>query len=137
MRLTKESKSELDFATTLKKNNKIQTSSKDISEKDSLFSDNNQNSNMIQKEPLFNENVPIKVRLIKAAHLNPNINLGKIHKINKSVKGLKKEKNNNKESNEKSKSKISSRETNKNKVSKIQVNNNLKKFQSIKLIKKN
>ena len=86
---------------------------------------------MIQKEPLFNENVPIKVRLIKAAHLNPNINLGKIHKINKSANAFKKEKNNN-EKDEKSKSKISTKEINKNKINKIQVNNNTKDFIKIK-----
>ena len=134
MRFTKESKSELEYLSSLKKINKMQTSPKNLSERNSLFSDNNQNSNMIQKDPLFNENVPIKVRLIKAAHLNPNINLGKIHKINKSVNALKKQINNN-ENTEKSKSKIAIKESNKNKVSKIQVNNYSKKINQNKISK--
>ena len=44
-------------------------------------------------DPIFNENIPIKVRLIKAAHLNPNINFTKMKNINKKKNEIKDEDN--------------------------------------------
>ena len=98
MRLTKQSKQEFDYLNTIKKINKMKGTPKYLS-KDNLLNKkepkNEENdNNLISKDSIFNENIPIKVRLIKAAHLNPNINFNKIHQINKSAKTLKKEINN-------------------------------------------
>ena len=81
MKLSKKPREEFDYLTTIKNINKMHGSPKYLSK-----DNKNQNINNLIKDPIFNENVPIKVRLIKAAHLNPNINLTKLHNINKKPK---------------------------------------------------
>ena len=98
MRLTKQSKQEFDYLNTIKKINKMKGTPKYLSKENLLNKKEQKNedntNNLLSKDSIFNENIPIKVRLIKAAHLNPNINFNKIHQINKSAKTLKKEINN-------------------------------------------
>jgi TFIIF-interacting CTD phosphatase-like protein len=88
MRVTKP-RQEFDFLDTVHKINKMQGSPRYLS-KENLPINKNQNSTVFPKDSILN-NIPIKVRLIRAAELNPNINMGKIHNLNRNAKTLKKE----------------------------------------------
>ena len=72
---------EFDYLTTIKNINKLNGSPKNLSK-----DNKKQIINNLNKDPILNENIPIKVRLIKAAHLNPNINLTKINDIKNNSK---------------------------------------------------
>ena len=125
MRLTKKPKLEFHYISSLKNINKNQRAPKFLSKENINFS-KYQNSNIISKDSIFNNNIPIKVLLIKAAHLNPNINVSKIHKVNKSAKMIKKEYiNENKNKN------INLKQINKSKENKININDVSKKFEII------
>ena len=89
MRLTRKLNQDSDYLASTKKTTQFPDSP---SYKENIHINKIQNK-IIPKDYIFNENVPIKVRLIKAAHLNPNINFTKIHKKNKSALIIKKEKN--------------------------------------------
>ena len=94
MKITKNSNKTFDYFKTIKKRNKAKSSQTHLS-KDNIFSIKNQYSEKKINEPIFNENILIKGRLIKAAHLNPNINLTQIKNIKKKKKELKTEENDN------------------------------------------
>jgi len=89
MRVTKQSRLEFDYLDTIQKINKMQGSPRYLS-KENLPINKNPNSSIFPKDSILN-NIPIKVRLIRAAELNPNINMGKIHNLNRNAKTLKKE----------------------------------------------
>ena len=80
------------YLKTIKQINKMQGSPKNLS-KEKIFNKKDKNSDMKINDPIFNENIPIKVRLIKAAHLNPNINFTKMKNINKKKNEIKEEDN--------------------------------------------
>jgi len=86
MKITKNPSEKFDFMKTIKRINKMNSSPNHLS-KENIFLPKNQN------DALFNESIPIKVRLMQAAHLNPNINLTQIKKINKTKLEEKDEKN--------------------------------------------
>ena len=88
MRVTKQTHLDFDYLDTIQKINKMQGSPRYLS-KENLPGNKNPNS-VISKDSILN-NIPIKVRLIRAAELNPNINLGKIRNLNRNSKTLKKE----------------------------------------------
>ena len=88
MRITKP-RQEFDYLDTIHKINKMQGSPRYLS-KENLIINKNQNTTVFPKDSILN-NIPIKVRLIRAAELNPNINIGKIHNMNRNAKTLKKE----------------------------------------------
>ena len=88
MRVTKQTHLDFDYLDTIQKINKMQGSPRYLS-KENLPGNKNPNS-IISKDSILN-NIPIKVRLIRAAELNPNINLGKIRNLNRNSKTLKKE----------------------------------------------
>ena len=93
MKITKNPSEKFDFMKTIKRINKMNSSPNHLS-KENIFLPKNQNLNMKnQNDALFNESIPIKVRLMQAAHLNPNINLTQIKKINKTKLEEKDEKN--------------------------------------------
>ena len=117
MKLSKKPREEFDYLTTIKNINKMHGSPKYLSK-----DNKNQNVNNLVKDPIFNESVPIKVRLIKAAHLNPNINLTKIHHINQNPKVYSKESYN---IDDKTNS-VNLKKINKNKTSKIPFNSRTK-----------
>ena len=81
MRLSKKSKEEFDYLTTIKYINKLHGTPKYLSK-----DNKNQNINNIVKDPTFRETAPIKVRLIKAVNINKNINLYKLDHTNKNSK---------------------------------------------------
>ena len=83
MRLSKKSKEEFDYLTTIKYINKLHGTPKYLSK-----DNKNQNINNIVKDPSFREAAPIKVRLIKAVNINQNINLYKLDHTNKNSKPL-------------------------------------------------
>ena len=87
MRVTKQPKLEFDYLDTIQKINKMQGSPRYLS-KENLVVSKSPNAINIPKNSILN-NIPIKVRLIRAAELNPNINLGKLNERN--AKTLKKE----------------------------------------------
>ena len=89
MRVTKQPKLDFDYLDTIQKINKMQGSPRYLS-KENLPGNKNPHSIVLPKDSILN-NIPIKVRLIRAAELNPNINLGKIRNINRNSKTLKKE----------------------------------------------
>ena len=89
MRVTKQPRLEFDYLDTIQKINKMQGSPRYLS-KENLPINKNPNSSIFPKDSILN-NIPIKVRLIRAAELNPNINMGKIHNLNRNAKTLKKE----------------------------------------------
>ena len=82
------------YLNTIKKINIMNGTPRQLSKED-IFSQKNKNSNRKQKDPIFNESIPIKVRLIKAARLNPNINFTQIKNLNKTKKEEKDEKEDN------------------------------------------
>ena len=93
MKITKNPNEKFDYMKTIKKINKMNGSPRHLS-KENIFLPKNKNLNMKnQNDSLFNESIPIKVRLIKAAHLNPNINFNQIKKMNKTKIEEKDEKN--------------------------------------------
>ena len=94
MKITKNSNETFDYFKTNKKMNKMQ-SSQSLLSKDNIFPLKKQYSDKKINDPIFNENIPIKVRLIKAAHLNPNINLTQIKNIKKKKNELIAEENDN------------------------------------------
>ena len=89
MRVTKQPRLDFDYLDTIHKINKMQGSPRYLS-KVNLAGSKSPNAINFPKDSILN-NIPIKVRLIHAAELNPNINLGKIHNINRNSKTLKKE----------------------------------------------
>ena len=85
MKITKKTNETFNYLNTIKKINKLNISPNDLA-KENIIPQNNQNFNQKNQkvnDPIFNENIPIKVRLIKAAHLNPNINFTQIKNIKK------------------------------------------------------
>ena len=92
MKITKTSSEIFDYLKTIKQINKLQGSPKHLS-KEKIFPKNSKNIDIKINDPIFNENIPIKVRLIKAAHLNPNINFTKMKNINKKKNEIKEEDN--------------------------------------------
>ena len=92
MKITKSNKEGFDYLKTIKKINKLHGSPNHLS-RENIFSSENKLSNKQQNDPIFNEKIPIKVRLIQAAHLNPNINLTQIKNINKYKNPIKTEEN--------------------------------------------
>ena len=88
MRVTKP-RQDFDYLDTIQKINKMQGSPRYLS-KENLPTNKNSNNTVFPKDSILN-NIPIKVRLIRAAELNPNINMGKIHNLNRNAKTLKKE----------------------------------------------
>ena len=89
MRVTKQARLDFDYLDTIQKINKMQGSPRYLS-KENLVGNKSPHSMALPKDSILN-NIPIKVRLIRAAELNPNINLGKIHNLNRNSKTLKKE----------------------------------------------
>ena len=89
MRVTKQPRLDFDYLDTIQKINKMQGSPRYLS-KENLVGNKSPHSMALPKDSILN-NIPIKVRLIRAAELNPNINLGKIHNLNRNSKTLKKE----------------------------------------------
>ena len=89
MRVTKQPRLDFDYLDTIQKINKMQGSPRYLS-KENLAGNKSPHSIVLPKDSILN-NIPIKVRLIRAAELNPNINLGKIHNLNRNSKTLKKE----------------------------------------------
>ena len=89
MRVTKQPRLDFDYLDTIQKINKMQGSPRYLS-KENLPVNKGPNPIVLPKDSILN-NIPIKVRLIRAAELNPNINLGKIRNINRNSKTLKKE----------------------------------------------
>ena len=87
MRLTKQPKLEFDYIATTKKINKMHDSPHNLSKNNKIIN-KNQNSNVIIKNYIFNENIPIKVRLIKAEQLNQNMD--KISNTDKNCQKFKK-----------------------------------------------
>ena len=85
MKNTTNSNEPFNYLNTIKKINIMNGTPRQLSKED-IFSQRNQNSNRKQKDPIFNESIPIKVRLIKAARLNPNINFTQIKNLNKTKK---------------------------------------------------
>ena len=77
MRVTKQPRLDFDYLDTIQKINKMQGSPRYLS-KENLVGNKSPHSMALPKDSILN-NIPIKVRLIRAAELNPNINLGKIH----------------------------------------------------------
>ena len=92
MKITKNSSETFDYINTIKKINKLQTSTKNLSKENDL-TEKNKNSSKKINDPIFNENIPIKVRLLQAAQLNPNINFTQIKNINKKKTILKTDNN--------------------------------------------
>ena len=93
MKITKNTSDKFDYLKTIKKINKMNGSPRHLS-KGNIILPKNQNSNKKnQNDSIFNESIPIKVRLIKAAHLNPNINFTQIKKMNKTKIEEKEEQN--------------------------------------------
>ena len=93
MKITKNPSDKFDYLKTIKKINKMNGSPRHLS-KGNIILQKNQNSNKKnQNDSIFNESIPIKVRLIKAAHLNPNINFTQIKKMNKTKIEEKEEQN--------------------------------------------
>ena len=86
MKITKNSSEKFDYLKTIKKINKMNGSPRQLSKENIIFHKNKNDS-------IFNESIPIKVRLIKAAHLNPNINISQIKKMNKTKTEEKDDKN--------------------------------------------
>ena len=86
MKITKNSSEKFDYLKTIKKINKMNGSPRQLSKENIIFPKN-------QNDSIFNESIPIKVRLIKAAHLNPNINISQIKKMNKTKTEEKDDKN--------------------------------------------
>ena len=86
MKITKNSSEKFDYLKTIKKINKMNGSPRQLSKETIIFPKN-------QNDSIFNESIPIKVRLIKAAHLNPNINISQIKKMNKTKTEEKDDKN--------------------------------------------
>ncbi len=86
MKITKNSSEKFDYLKTIKKINKMNGSPRQLSKENIIFPKN-------QNDLIFNESIPIKVRLIKAAHLNPNINISQIKKMNKTKTEEKDDKN--------------------------------------------
>ena len=83
MKITKNPSEKFDYMKTIKKINKMNGTPNHLS-KENIFISKNQNINAKnQNDSLFNESIPIKVRLMQAAHLNPNINISQIKKMNK------------------------------------------------------
>ena len=83
MKITKNPSEKFDYMKTIKKINKMNGTPNHLS-KENIFISKNQNiSAKNQNDSLFNESIPIKVRLMQAAHLNPNINISQIKKMNK------------------------------------------------------
>lgn len=103
MRVTKQPRLDFDYLDTIQKINKMQGSPRYLS-KDNLPDNKIPHSIVLPKDSILN-NIPIKVRLIRAAELNPNINLGKIRNLNRNSKTLKKELEIKKESKNNSKKK--------------------------------
>ena len=101
MRVTKQPKLDFDYLDTIQKINKMQGSPRYLS-KENLPGNIHPHSIVLPKDSILN-NIPIKVRLIRAAELNPNINLGKIRNLNRNSKTLKKELEIKKESQKKEK----------------------------------
>ena len=101
MRVTKQPKIDFNYLDTIQKINKMQGSPRYLS-KENLPSNKSPHSIVLPKDSILN-NIPIKVRLIRAAELNPNINLGKIRNLNRNSKTLKKELEIKKESQKKEK----------------------------------
>ena len=89
MRVTKQPRLDFNYLDTIQKINKMQGSPRYLS-KENLPGNKNPHTINLPKDSILN-NIPIKVRLIRAAELNPNINLGKIHNINRNSKTLKKD----------------------------------------------
>ena len=92
MKITKNSSEIFDYLKTIKQINKMQGSPKNLS-KEKIFNKKDKNLDIKINDPIFNENIPIKVRLIKAAHLNPNINFTKMKNINKKKNEIKEKDN--------------------------------------------
>ena len=86
MKITKNSSEKFDYLKNIKKINKMNGSPRQLSKENIIFPKN-------QNDSIFNESIPIKVRLIKAAHLNPNINISQIKKMNKTKTEEKDDKN--------------------------------------------
>ena len=89
MRVTKQLHLDFDYLDTIHKINKMQGSPRYLS-KENLAETKSPKTIAFPKDSILN-NIPIKVRLIRAAELNPNINMGKIHNINHNSKTLQKE----------------------------------------------
>ena len=89
MRVTKQQQSDFNYLNTIQKINKMQGSPRFLS-KENLQLNKNPHIIHLPKNSILN-NIPIKVRLIRAAQINPNINLSKIHNINKNSKTSKNE----------------------------------------------
>ena len=89
MRVTKQPHLDFNYLDTIQKINKMQGSPRYLS-KENLQGNKNPHSINLPKDSILN-NIPIKVRLIRAAELNPNINLGKLHNLNRNSKTLKKD----------------------------------------------
>ena len=89
MRVTKQPHLDFNYLDTIQKINKMQGSPRYLS-KENLPGNKNSYAINLPKDSILN-NIPIKVRLIRAAELNPNINLGKLHNINRNSKTLKKD----------------------------------------------
>ena len=82
MQITRKKRESFDFINTIKKINKMNGSPSHLSKENNILLQNKDTTQRIS-DPIFNENIPIKVRLIKAAHLNPNINFNQIKNIQK------------------------------------------------------
>ena len=126
MKITKTSSEIFDYLKTIKQINKLQGSPKHLS-KEKIFPKNSKNIDIKINDPIFNENIPIKVRLIKAAHLNPNINFSKMKRINTNNIDIKEQYN---EQNEQQEPKIIS--VKKNKFGKIKIYSSSNKIHKIK-----
>ena len=134
MKLNKKPREEFDYLTTIKNINKLHGSPKYLSKENKKL-----NINSFNKDPILNENIPIKVRLMKAAHLNPNFNLAKINKKKSNSKVFGKDEskeisNNQNKSNSKAFSKDESKEINNNQNKSR--NQNVKKYNKNKTEKK-
>ena len=88
MILTNHLKKNSNLLTSAKKPNKRYISHKYLS-KDKYNIVLNKNNNVISKDSVFNEKVPIKVNLINESNLSSKIHLTRLHKKNKSAKNFK------------------------------------------------
>ena len=87
MNIKKSSDTNFDYVKTIKKINKINRSPI-CSTKENIIYNKTPILNKKQNDPIFNENIPIKVRLMNAAHLNPNINMTQIKNFGKPIKKI-------------------------------------------------
>ena len=88
MILTNQSKKDFNLLTSAKKPNKRYISHKYLS-KDKHNVVLNKNNNVISKESVLNEKLPIKVNIINEPNLSSKIHLTRLHKKNKSAQNFK------------------------------------------------